>query len=104
MSQPRKRLFGPLFYCTSAVAMLVVAYMGCVRGWTVFQNWRETRSLAETLKGDDPSAREAAAAALVRKGPEVVVPYLLEATRDPRAEVRALACRFLVHAWAGRGN
>jgi hypothetical protein len=53
------------------------------------------RALADGLRAGVPQAREGAARALLGHGPEVSVPILRDAARDPAGEVRALACRYL---------
>jgi HEAT repeat protein len=102
MSQPRRRLFGPLFYSTLVVAVLVGIYAAILNAPDVFghvariiNERREVAALAEGLWGADPAARERAAQGLVAKGPEVSMPILREAARDPRGEVRAVAYRFM---------
>jgi HEAT repeat protein len=100
MSQPRRRLFGPLFYSTLVVAFLVVLYAAILYGPDIlgpiermFNERREVAALTDGLRLADPAARERAARGLVAKGPEVAMPILREAARDPRSEVRALAFR-----------
>ncbi len=92
-------MFGPLLYSTLGVALIAWAYTGAV---TFFEEIlrparerQEIRSLAEALGDMNPIARENAARLLVAKGPEAVLPYLLEAARDPQSKGRALACRSL---------
>jgi HEAT repeat protein len=99
MSRPqRRRLFGPLLYGTLVVGALATAYTGVMTAWPAIKERWEVRSLAAALRGSDPRAREAAASALVWKGQRAGLPHLLEAARDPRAEVRLLALRTLVDA------
>lgn len=106
MSRPRRRLFGPLFYSTLVLALLVVIYAAILHapGW--FE--RLARSSAErqvvaslpaALRASDPLARERAAQLLMARGPDVYRPILREAVRDPRGEVRAMACRLIVQGW-----
>ena len=100
MNRPRRKLFGPLLYSTLVAGALASAFTGLMSVWPRVAAWREVRVLVEQMRGADPRAREGAAAALVRRGPEIAVPYLLEAARDPRGEVRGLALRSLVEAGA----
>jgi HEAT repeat protein len=98
MSRPRRRMFGPLFYTTVVVAVLLTALVGVyVRLPTVAEGLRE-RSLIRSLRADDSREREAAAASLVELGSGSAVPHLVEAARDPRADLRVLACRYLIRA------
>jgi hypothetical protein len=97
MSRPRKKIFGPLLYSTLIVAAVAVVYTGLMRVLPKLDESRLVRSLVAELRGDNPRGRESAAIALLRRGSDVAVPYLIEAARDPRGEVRAMACRCLVN-------
>ncbi|HZW32657.1 MAG TPA: HEAT repeat domain-containing protein [Isosphaeraceae bacterium] len=99
MSRPRRKVFGPLFSSTLVVALIATVSTGIATVWPRIQEWSATRSLAAALRGDDARGREAAAAALAQKGDGSGLPYLREAARDARAEVRALACRYLPRVW-----
>jgi HEAT repeat protein len=99
MSRPRRRLFGPLLYSTLVVAVLAVVYTASWQVAPIFDAINDRRELAsqvELLRAADPVAREQAARLLVTRGPAVSLPILRDAARDPRGEVRALACRSLV--------
>jgi HEAT repeat protein len=100
MSRPRRRLFGPLLYSTLAVGLLVGAYTAIMRVGQMLEQYANVRALAAGLTAGDPQARASAARALMSHGPAVFMPILREAARDPRGEVRALACRFLVEGWS----
>jgi HEAT repeat protein len=95
MSRPRRKVFGPLFYSTLVVALLATAYTQFVTLWPRIEERLRIESLSSALRGADPSAREPAAAALARWDDSSGLPSLREAARDARAEVRALACRWL---------
>jgi HEAT repeat protein len=99
MARPKK-VFGRLFYSTLVIALVAAGYKGVITAWPRIAEWRELRSLEGDLRSADPITREAAVGPLSRKGIAVCVPYLLQAARDPREEVRALACRSLVSVGA----
>jgi HEAT repeat protein len=88
-----------LLYSTLVVAVLAAMYPA---SWHVEQvlrrieDRRQVASLVAMLRAAEPATRESAANRLVARGPEVSLPVLREAARDPRGEVRALACKFLV--------
>jgi HEAT repeat protein len=99
MSQPRRRLFGPLLYSTLVLALLAAVYAAYLQVTPVLEmiaDRRQVASLVEMLRAAEPATRENAANLLVSRGPEVSMPILRDAARDPRGEVRALACQFLV--------
>jgi HEAT repeat protein len=98
MSRPRRRMFGPLFYITVTVAVLLAGYVQLESLGTALAAWLRERSLMQTLHADDSRVREAAIVTLMRNGSSKIVPLLVEAARDPRSEQRALACRYLVTA------
>ena len=95
MSRPRRRIFGPLFYSTLILAVLVGGYSVVSRLGLLINDWYEVRVQVEMLRGAHSSSRETAVVLLASRGPEVLVPILLEAVHDTRADVRALACRSL---------
>jgi HEAT repeat protein len=107
MPTRRRRMFGPLFYSTLVIALLATSYVelemnesslrGYLREWSSRQ--QEQALLAE-LRSEDSIVRERTLAALMRRHSEAVVPYLVEAARDPRREVRALASRHLTETGA----
>ncbi len=106
MSRPRRRLFGPLFYSTLVIALLVGIYAAILNAPEIFEHVgralnerREVQSLAEGLRAEDAAARDRAAQRLMAKGLEVSMPILREAARDPRGEVRAVACRSMAEGW-----
>jgi HEAT repeat protein len=98
MSRPRRKMFGPLFYSTVVVAVLVTAFVGVDTSLPTVTEWLRERSLIRSLRADDLQEREAAAATLVTLGSASAVSELIEAAHDPRADIRALACRFLIDA------
>jgi HEAT repeat protein len=98
MSQPRRRMFGPLFYTTAAIAIFVFTLVQIDAKLPQVVEWQRQRALQGALRADDSREREEAAAALVRSGSRSALPYLLEAARDPRSELRMLACRYLVES------
>src|SRR5262249_34481168 len=107
MSRPRRRLFGPLTYSTLVLALLVAIYDVVLNApqWLegaskALYERRAVQSLADSLRVADPALRERAARQLMARGPDVYKPVLRDAAGDPRGEVRALACRFLVEGWS----
>src|SRR5277367_1944734 len=100
MSRPRRRMFGPLFYITAAIAVLLAALVHIDTSLPMLAEWRRDRALIGALRGDNSREREAAVAALVLRDSRIAVPYLLEAAHDSRGELRAFACRHLVESGA----
>ncbi len=104
MSRRRRRLFGPLFYSTLALAFLATAYTGVVTiGGDLVRKAEERqqmKSIVGMLRDTNPSTRETGAKLLITKGREVALPYLLESARDPHSKARALACQSLVQEYA----
>jgi HEAT repeat protein len=100
MSRPRRRIFGPLFYSTLIVAVVVGGYSVVTRLGLWINDWYEVRVLAQTLRGGNPESRETAKLLLAARGPKVFVPILLDTVHDTSAPVRAMACRSLVSAGA----
>ncbi len=98
MSRPRRKMFGPLFYTTVVVALLLTASVEVYTGLPTVTDWLWKRSLIRSLQADDSREREAAVASLVKLDGGLAVPHLVEAARNPRADRRALACRYLVEA------
>jgi HEAT repeat protein len=91
MSEGRRRgVFGPLLYGTLALACLVAGGLGLWRLWPSWRQSLEIRSDASELR--DPSALVSGRAAdkLSKAGP-AAVPWLIDASRDRDARVRALA-------------
>lgn len=106
MSRPRRRMFGPLFYSTLVVAVLVAIYDVVLNGPAWLEGVsreigerKEVASLAEAVRSADASAREGAARRLITKGRGVYGPILRDATHDPRGDVRAQAYHFLFEGW-----
>ena len=95
MSRPRRRIFGPLFYSSLIVTVLVGGYSVVLRLGSMISEWHEVRSLVQMLRAENPRTREMAATLLERQGAEISTPLLLDAARDMRGEVRAVACRSL---------
>jgi HEAT repeat protein len=100
MARARKKMFGPLFYSTLALALVATGAMQLESLRSKLAERQELERLVAALRETHPAGREAAAAELARRGDEVGVSRLLEATRDPRGEVRAVACRYLVESRA----
>ena len=63
MSGPRRKLFGPLFYSTVVVAVVVTAWAEIFIGLPVLDDWLREQSLSRSLRADDYQVREAAATA-----------------------------------------
>lgn len=94
MERPRRRRrFGPLFYVTASVAVVL---LGSQPFWEPalqrYRTWRLTRQL------HDPSrqAREDAAGELMKIGPAATW-WVVRSSRDPDVQVRLLCCRILGH-------
>ena len=107
MSRPRRRLFGPLFYSTLVLTLLVAIYDVVLNAPQWFESAskalgerRAVRSLADSLRAADPASRESAARRLMAMGPDLYKPIMRDAAGDPRGEVRALAYRLLVEGWS----
>jgi HEAT repeat protein len=95
-------MFGPLFYSTLVVAVLVAIYDVVLNApaWLdgisrEIGERREVASLAEAVRSADASVRDGAGRRLITKGRGVYGPILRDAARDPRGEVRAQAYHFL---------
>jgi HEAT repeat protein len=97
----RRRVFGPLFYSTLVVALLALAFTAFLRALPALEERHELRAAVDQLRNPDAGIRESAAVRLARRGDEAGLARLIEAARDPSAEVRASACRGLV---AGQAN
>ena len=95
MSQPRQRIFGPLFYSTLFLAVVVLVVSGAVsiRPWVLQQGQRD--NFLVDLQGPDPARREVAAQGLSSQGEDIARPVFVKLTSDPRVELRALAYRHL---------
>ena len=104
MARQRRRIFGPLLYSTLVLAVIATATtwvvtVGADRMRTAGER-EQLNAFATMLQNANPAIRERGAKFLLTKGPEVALPYLLEAARDPHSAARALACRSLVEAFA----
>jgi HEAT repeat protein len=102
MSRPRRRMFGPFFYITVVIAVLLTAVVEIETFRPAIAEWLQERSLIRSLRADDSREREAAASALVSRSPSSSAPYLLELAHDRRGELRTLACRYLIQSGAER--
>jgi HEAT repeat protein len=91
-------MFGPFFYTTATVAVLLAACAELESCGPIFAAWLQERSLIRALQTNDPRQREAALLALVSNGSTKIVPFLVEAAHDSRSEQRVLACRYLITA------
>ena len=92
MAQPRKKLFGPLFYSTLVLAVLVTLYTGMVSVLPWLEERRDLQRLVRALRSPDANTRATAASSLAMRGDQRgSSPYLMDATRDSRPEVRAVA-------------
>ncbi len=92
MAKSRRR-FGPLFYATSAVALvLLVSCPFWQAGTSQLAAWRLTRQ----LRGASPSDRREAAAGLMRLGP-AATSWVIGAMRDGDPLVREQACSVVVY-------
>ena len=95
MSQPRRKLFGPLFYSTLLAAVLVSIFAGVQLGKPKVEEWLRRHRLAAIMH--DPSTRLAAMSDLNWEDDEFALPLLAEAARDQDEEVRISACHCLVN-------
>jgi len=93
-------LFGPLFYSTVIAAVLLTVWAAIDAGGPAVDAWLTERSLIRSLRADDARVRAEAASTLMTLGFDSAVPHLIEAARDPRADVRAMACQYLIRAGA----
>jgi HEAT repeat protein len=88
----KRRRFGPLFYVTAAIALVVG---GSRPFWQTaseqYSAWRLTRQ----LRGATKAIRERAALELARLGP-AATSWVIRATRDRDPVVRELACSIVV--------
>ena len=92
MAQPRKKLFGPLFYSTLVLAVLVTLYTAMVSVLPWLEERRDLQRLVDSLRSADANTRATAASSLAMRGDQRgSSPYLMDATRDSRPEVRAVA-------------
>lgn len=86
------RRFGPLFYRTAIVALILIVSIPFWRtGIEQLSAWRLTHQLHNPVE----AVRRKAAEGLVQLGPSAT-PWVIRAMRDPDARVRALACSTLV--------
>jgi HEAT repeat protein len=95
MSQPRRKLFGPLFYSTLLAAVLVSIFAGVQLGKPRVEKWLRRHRLAATMH--DPKSRLAAIPDLSWEDDEFALPLLAEAAHDQDEEVRISACDCLVN-------
>jgi HEAT repeat protein len=108
MDRPRRKLFGPLFYWTAAIAVIVTIGCQFVIHQSFIQqasqdlsSWLTQRSWIKSLSSPDASERELALKNLVAFGSSEVVPHLLRLAESTNALDRAQACRYLVDTAAG---
>jgi HEAT repeat protein len=88
-----------LFYSTLLAGLLAAVYAAYLHVEPMLERIADRRQVAplvEMLRAAEPAARESAANLLVMRGRGISLPILRDAARDPRGEVRALACQFLV--------
>jgi signal transduction histidine kinase len=90
----KRRLFGPLFCVSAALAILTLLGRGVWEWWPAWNHAWRARTLARDLRDPDPEARRHASIGLAQLGP-ASVPWLLEAARDQNPEVRASAYQAL---------
>jgi HEAT repeat protein len=95
MSQPRRKLFGPLFYSTLLAAVLVSIFAGIQLGKPRVEEWLRRHRLVAAMH--NPRARLAAMPDLAWEDDEFSVPLLAEAARDQDEDVRISACQCLVN-------
>ncbi len=86
----KRRVFGPLFYATLALAALVLVGLRLWELWPAWQQRRELRSLASDLRSPTSFVHRYARDQLAGAG-SAAVPWLIEATSNPDAGVRLLA-------------
>jgi HEAT repeat protein len=96
MSEPRKRVFGPLLCAALVVWGLATLYSGVEVATPRLQRWLAQRQVVQNLRSADPGMRRRTIEALLR---EDITPFrseLVAALRDPAVEVRVAAARLLV--------
>ena len=67
-------MFGPLFYTTAVVAVVLVAIVQFEVRLPAVTEWIQQRSLVGSLRAHDSAEREAAAATLIRSATPMTVP------------------------------
>jgi HEAT repeat protein len=95
MSEPRRKLFGPLFYSTLLAAVLVSVFAGVQLGKPRVEEWVRRHRLAAMMH--DSRSRMAAMPELNWENDEFAIPLLAEAARDQNEEVRISVCQCLVN-------
>ena len=97
MKKPRRR-FGPLFYVTAGIALLMILSRPFWETTTEqFAAWRLSRQLRDQTK----ATREQAATELVRLGP-AATSWVIRAMRNGDPRVRELACSILMQTMPER--
>lgn len=92
-------MFGPLFYTTAAIATVLLGIRGIGLLREVWRERNEIQGWIAGLKAPNENTRTLSASHLLAKSPEVAMSNLVEATRDPRGEVRTSAYRALINEW-----
>ena len=85
--KPTRRRFGPLFYLTLAVALILVV---SVPGWPMMIEQWQAWGYARQLRDATPGERDIAIAGLTGLGP-AARSWVIRATRDPDPKVRQAA-------------
>ena len=95
-------MFGPLFYTTVVISVLITIFAeftiheSAITAYLTERSLRQQeQALIAELQSDIPKVRQMAARRPRADRSKAVVPYLLEAARDPHSELRILAFRHL---------
>jgi HEAT repeat protein len=91
-------MFGPLFYTTATIAVLLFGAQGLSGLAEMWRARNQFSSQVEGLSDPIPGIRIRSLAQILERSPEVAMPYILAATRDPKVEVRASAIQSLINA------
>lgn len=101
MAGSRPKLFGPMTLIGLALVPLAALFSGYLTiSPKIHEAW-ELRALAGAIQGNDDRAREQAIVDLSMREPARALPALLEAARDLRPKVRAMASRGLATLGVG---
>ena len=95
-----RRRFGPLFYTTTAVALLVIVSRPF---WQNAMEQSRAWRLAAQLRDPTASTRRVAADGLVQLGP-AATSWVIRAMRDNDPKIRKLACSILVRTAPARAE
>jgi len=92
MTRPRRRMFGPLFYVTAALAVVACVGTRVYVTWDQFVEAQQRQRMTAELRSRNPALRAAALNFLSRRGEGGFEPDLIAAAGDSDPGVRAAAC------------